>query len=130
LQQLLRILAVHGLAVALAVGAVGAAHVRAFVPLKAQPAQRFENLVLGILRGAGLVRVLDADDELPAMAARKGLVHQRHVGGADVRLAGGGWCDADADGHVTCWLPWRRVSSRFSRRWFCPRFSSPPSSPG
>ena len=82
----------------LAVRAEGAADVGAFVPLQAEPAESVEDHLLGGGDEAGAVGVLDAQDELAAALAGVEEVEQANVGRADVRVAGGRGCDADADG--------------------------------
>ena len=72
----------------LAVGRERAADVRALVPVQPEPAQGVEDLLLGVLAEARAVGVLDAQDELAALLAHEGEVEQRHVGRADVRVAG------------------------------------------
>ena len=92
------VLAVDFGALGLAVGAVGAADVGAFVPGEAEPAQGVEDHLLGCGDEAGAVGVLDAEDELAVALAGEDEVEQADVGGADVGVAGGGGSDADADG--------------------------------
>ena len=96
-QQFLAIGLIHVLAVGLAVGTVGAADIRAFRPFEAAPFQRVQHLLLEFRRRARGVRVLDAQDEGAVVLFRKEVVEQRDIGGADMRLAGRGGCDADAD---------------------------------
>ena len=85
-------------ALGLAIRAVGAADVGAFVPVEAEPAQGVEDHLLGGGDEAGAVGVLDAEDELAAALAGVDEVEQADVGGANVRVAGGRRGDADADG--------------------------------
>ena len=91
-------LAVDFGALGLAVGAVGAADVGAFVPGEADPLEGVEDHLLGGGDEAGAVGVLDAQDELAAALAGEEVVEQADVGGADVGVAGGRGGDADADG--------------------------------
>ena len=97
-EQHVAVLAVDFGALGLAVGAVGAADVGAFVPGEAEPAEGVEDLLLGGGDEAGAVGVFDAQDELAAALAGVDVVDQADVGGADVRVAGGTGSDADADG--------------------------------
>ena len=83
---------------ALPVGRVGAADIGALVVGQPQPGQRVEDLLLAALDVAGLVGVLDAQDEPAAGLAGPGEVEQRHVGGPDVRVAGGRRGDTGASG--------------------------------
>ena len=82
---------------ALPVGAEGPAHVRPFVPDKAQPAQGLEDHPLAGGMGALAVGVLDAQQELAARLLGERVVEERDVGGADVRVARGRRCDACPD---------------------------------
>jgi hypothetical protein len=91
----LGVLAVDFGAFGLAVGAVGAADVGAFVPGEAEPAEGVEDHLLGGGDEAGAVGVFDAEDELAAALAGVDVVEQADVGGAYVGVAGGGGSDAD-----------------------------------
>ncbi len=91
-------LAVDFGALGLAVGAVGAADVGAFVPGEAEPAEGVEDLLLGGGDEAGAVGVFDAEDEFAVALAGVEVVDEADVGGAYVGVAGGGGSDADADG--------------------------------
>src|SRR6185436_7118250 len=62
-EQLRGVRAVDLPALALAVRPLGAADVRALIPVQAEPAQRGENRGLALARAAHRVRVLDAQDE-------------------------------------------------------------------
>ena len=53
------VLAVHGFAFALAVGAMGTAHVHAFVEFDAAPGQRLNDKLLGTRHKARLIRVFN-----------------------------------------------------------------------
>ncbi len=98
--QLLGVLLVDLAALALAVGTMRAAHIRALVPLDAQPAQGVEYLLLGLAGGAQLVRILDAQDELATVLTGEAEIEEGDVGGTDVRVTGGRRRDAGADsGH-------------------------------
>ncbi|MNZ74188.1 hypothetical protein D3C78_926310 [compost metagenome] len=83
---------------ALPVRAVRAADVRAFVPFDAEPAQGIEDLLFRLARGAQLVGVFDAQDELTAVLLGKAVVEQGDVGGADMGVAGRRWRDTRAYG--------------------------------
>ena len=96
-EEQVAVLAVDFGALGLAVGAVGAADVGAFVPGEAEPAEGVEDLLLGGGDEAGAVGVFDAEDELAAALAGVDVVDEADVGGADVGVAGGGGSDADAD---------------------------------
>ena len=85
-------------ALGLAVGAVGAAYVGAFVPGEADPFEGVEDHLLGGGDEAGAVGVLDAEDELAAALGGVEEVEEADVGGADVGVAGWRGGDADADG--------------------------------
>jgi len=87
--ELVGILPVHGLALALLVGAVGAAHALAFVNHDAAPGQRFQNVLLSAGHEAVLVRVLDAEEHLAAQLAGQQVVVQSRAYAADVQRPGG-----------------------------------------
>ena len=74
---------------------VRAAHLDALVPVQAEPAQRVEQLQVGLLRVARRVGVLDAEHERAARVARVRPVEQRRADQADVRRAGGRGAEAD-----------------------------------
>ena len=97
-EENLDVLAVDLGAFGLAVRAVGAADVGAFIPGEAEPVEGVEDLLLGGGDEAGAVGVLDAQDELAAALAGVDEVEQADVGGSNVGVAGGRGGDADADG--------------------------------
>src|SRR3954468_275924 len=78
-------------ALRLVIRAMIAAGLDALVPRQAQPPKVGENRVGRLARRALEVRVLDAEDERPAVAAGEQPVEQRRAGVADVELAGGTW---------------------------------------
>ena len=84
-------------ALRLAVGGVGAAHIRALVPGQPQPVQRVEDLLLAVGAEPRPVGVLDAQHETAALLAREREVEQGHVCRADVRVSGRRGGDAQAD---------------------------------
>ncbi len=100
LNQRLGILSVHMLAFALPIRAMGAAHVRAFVPAQPQPLERIQNHLLGLVRGAGLIRVFNSQNELTTVLVGKTAIEQGNIGGAYVRVTGGRRRYAGADGHA------------------------------
>jgi hypothetical protein len=67
---------------------------------KAEPGQAVEDLLHRLLRGTRLVRVLDAQEVLPAVPPREQRVEQRRPRPADVEEAGGRGREAGADGHA------------------------------
>ena len=85
-------------ALGLAVWAVRATDVGAFIPREADPAQRVKDHLLGGGHEAGAVGVFNAEHEFAAALLGEDVVEQADVGGADVRVAGGRRCDANADG--------------------------------
>ncbi len=91
-------LAVDFGALGLAVGAVGASDVGAFVPVEAEPAEGVEDFLFGGGDEAGAVGVFDAEDEFAVALAGVEEVDEADVGGAYVGVACGGGGDADADG--------------------------------
>ena len=92
----LDVLAIDFGALGLAVGAVRAADVGAFVPGEAEPAEGVEDLLLGRGDEAGAVGVFDAEDELAFALTGEEIVDEADVCRSDVGVAGGGWSDADA----------------------------------
>src|SRR5690606_22325897 len=92
----------------LAIGAVGAALVRALVPVQMQPFQRSQDVILGLAGTAHLVGVLDAQDELATVLAGKAQIEEGNVGSADVGVAGRRWRDARTDGGHGRFRPWKR----------------------
>ena len=99
LEQLLGMATVDVEPFALPIRAVVAPDIRPFVPLDAGPAQRLEDGRLGSRRAAGAIGIFDAQDEPPSPAVGEDLVEQRHVGSANMGIAGGAWCDSGADWH-------------------------------
>ncbi len=98
-QQLVRVLAVDGAALALTVGSVRPAAVGALVPLQAEPAERLEDHRLAGARAALAVGVLDAQHELPAVLSGERVVEERDVGGAHVRVSRRARGNARSDRH-------------------------------
>ena len=99
LQEPLGMLPVDVLALALAVGGMGAALVRALVPVQAQPLEGVDDGGFGLLAAARLIRVLNAQQELAASLACMAEAEKRHIGGAQMRVASGRWGDSGPDGH-------------------------------
>ena len=99
LQQPIDMLAIERLALALPIGRMGAADIRPLVPLDAKPSQGIQNRPLRSRRAARRIRILDADDELPAPAFGQGPVEQSGIGRAQMGRAGGRGSDAGANGH-------------------------------
>src|SRR5690606_14785844 len=73
------------------------ADVGALVPRQADPAQGLEDHGLAVGARPGPIGVLDAEDELAAVLARKDVVEQRDVRRAHVGIAGGRRGDANPD---------------------------------
>ncbi len=99
--QLVEHLAVEVATLGLPVGAVRSADQRALVPVEPQPLHRADHRVERLLGAALLVGVLDAEDEGATMVAREGPVVERRASEADVRGAGRGRAETDANGHNT-----------------------------
>src|SRR5690606_33339475 len=70
----------------------------AFVPVDAEPRQVAQDALGRLFGGAGLIRVLDAEEESAAHPARKGPAEERRSGAADVQMAGGRGSEAGDDG--------------------------------
>ena len=79
----------EGFAFALAVGAVGAALVGAFVGFEAGPLEGVEDVLFGSGDVAALVGVFDAEDEGAAVAAGIEIVIEDGADAAEVKAAGG-----------------------------------------
>ena len=86
----------HDLAVA--IEALGLEE-RPLVVLEAEPGHAVEDRLHGLVGRAGPVGVLDAQHELPAVAARVEPAEERGAGAADVQVAGGARGEAGSDGH-------------------------------
>ena len=83
--------------VALTIGRIGATNVRAFIPIKAEPFDVFNELGF-IARFAALkVGIFDAEDEDSALLAREKPVEKRGARVAYVNLSGGRWGKANAN---------------------------------
>src|SRR5215469_1505773 len=98
IQQAVGMLAINGEALGLAIGTEGAAHVRAFVPVETQPLQIGDQLIFEAGFAAVDVRVFDAEHHGPTLLAREKPIEESGAGVADVKVAGRGWSEADADG--------------------------------
>ncbi|CAM5544968.1 hypothetical protein SCALM49S_03598 [Streptomyces californicus] len=72
----------------LAVGGVRAADLGALVPVQAEPAHRVEQLLVGLLRVARRVGVLDPEDQGALVVPGEGPVEQRRPDQAHVGVAG------------------------------------------
>ena len=83
-------------ALRLEVGAGLPANLGAFVPVKAKPLHGVEDDLRVLFRGALGVGVLDAQDERAARSAGERPVVDGRAGAADVQLARGGRCEANA----------------------------------
>src|SRR6185312_8346894 len=70
---------------------------RPLVPVELEPLHRVEDGLLRFLRRALEVGVLDAQDELAAVAARVGPVEERRAGAPEVEIPGGARREAGAD---------------------------------
>ncbi len=70
-KQLLDVLAINRGALALTIRAVRAADVRAFIPIEPAPAQRLQDRPLALAGAARSIGILDAQDELAAVAGAR-----------------------------------------------------------
>ena len=89
-------------ALRLVVRPIVAADIGAFVPVQLQPAQGIKDVLLRPLHLAGDVGVLDADDELAAVATGEEPVKQSRADIAHVGIAGGAGGKADSNGFFHC----------------------------
>ncbi len=97
-KQPVDVLAVDRLTLGLAVRAVGAGLLGAFVPVELHLAQRAQDLGDGLVGRARRVGVFDAQDEVAAVLAGEDVVVQGGARPAQVKVAGGRRCKADANG--------------------------------
>ena len=126
--KLVRRFLVKGTALALPIGPMGSAHLRALIPLKPKPTEGLQNRGFAFRRGARLVRVFNAQEELPPLAASKGHVEQGNVGSANVGIPRGARRNAGTDGHGHSWLG--EISAAHHSAAPRPRFNLPtPESP-
>ena len=95
--ELLEIGVVNIVALALEVGTAVAALHGAFIPVQAQPLHAGEDCAGGFLRVAGVVRILNAEDEGAARLAGEQPVEQGGACAADVEVARGGRCESCSD---------------------------------
>ena len=86
-QELFRIFLINAQAFSLAVRAIGAADVDAFIPGDAQPFQGFLDVFFRFRRRTLAVRIFDADDELTVVVLGNEVVEQCRTGTADVERA-------------------------------------------
>jgi nondiscriminating glutamyl-tRNA synthetase len=95
-----------------------AGHLGAFVPIESQPVEPIEDVLLERDGAAGLVGVLEAEDERATDVARVEVVEKRGPRGPDVERPGRAWCDADADrrGRIRGHAGATGVSTRPARR--------------
>src|SRR5919201_1263864 len=70
--------------------------VRAFVPVKPEPAQILEDAGLRFTSRSLDIGILDAQDECAVLAARQQPVEKRGARVAHVQLAGGAWRESDS----------------------------------
>ena len=73
-----------------------AAHLGAFIPLHAQPLEIGDEIDQGLGVVAGLIGVLDAEQEIAADVPGEEPVEQRGAGPADMQITGGTGGEADA----------------------------------
>ena len=95
--QALQVLLVDGRALALPVRAVGAANPRTLIPVHSKPAQARVDDIEELLAVAGLVGVLDPQDEDPTGMPGIEPVEERRAGAADMEEPGGAGGKADSD---------------------------------
>src|SRR5205085_992118 len=74
-------------ALRLIIGAIGAAHIRPFIPMQTEPAEAIEDWLQSFGDVALLVRIVDAQDELPTMPPGKEPVKERCAHAADMEIA-------------------------------------------
>lgn len=73
---------------------------RAFIPIEAEPLEAVDDALDEFGLVALGVGILDAKDHGAALLAGVEPVEESGAGAADVEIAGGGWCEANADGGV------------------------------
>src|SRR5215472_11082151 len=89
--------AIDGEALGLAIRAEGAAHVRALVPVQPQPLQVGDELIFEADFAAVDVGVFDAEHHGSTLLAGEEPIEERGAGVADMKVASGGWSEADTD---------------------------------
>ena len=78
-----------------------ALEIRAFVEIKAQPVHGVDDGVCHFLGRAGLIRVLDAQDEFAVVLAGVEIIEERGAGASDMQIPGGAGGETGHDlGHV------------------------------
>ena len=102
-------------ALALAIRGMRATDIGAFVPRQAEPVQRIEDHLLGLGACAGLVGVLDPEDEFATLLLGEDVVEQRDLGGPDVRVTGRRWCNSHTHGRHSAALLTRHGNVR--KQW-------------
>src|SRR5882672_11187413 len=85
--QLLGIALIQGKTLRLPVRSVRAAHIRAFVPLQPDPAQRAQDRFFITSMRARLIRVFNTDEKLPTVGSGKDIVKEPNIGGPHVGYA-------------------------------------------
>ena len=84
------------------------------IPIETQPAQSVQNRLGRLGRGTGVIRILDPQQELSAVVARKQPVEQRRARAANVQIPGGRGGETGDDGRsgsssghrtLTFWKP-------------------------
>src|SRR6266508_5380795 len=95
--KLLQVTFVKFCALALQIWPKIAAHMRAFIPVQAEPLQPFVNCGRRFFDMARLVGVFDSQNELSAVMPRKEPVKKRRSRAAEVEIAGGRGGETDAD---------------------------------
>ena len=88
--ELVGILAVHGLAVTLSVGTEGASKMDTFIKFDAQPVESLYDILFGTRHKAALIGILDTENHLSAVLAGEKVVVEGGTHTADVKRPRGG----------------------------------------
>src|SRR5262245_35440604 len=96
--QFLGIALIQGETLRLPVRSVWTAHIRAFVPLQPDPAQRAQDRFFIASVRARLIRVFNTDEKLPAVGAGKDIIKQPNIGGPYMGYAR--WTRGNTDTYV------------------------------
>src|SRR5215475_10682645 len=85
--QFLGIALIQGKTLRLSVRSIRTTHIRAFVPLQPDPAQRAQDRFLIASVRARLISVFNTDEKLPAVGAGKDIIKQPNIGGPHMGYA-------------------------------------------
>src|SRR5258708_22069228 len=91
---------INGPTLALPIGTVRSADLRAFVPCEAEPVQTAENRGFGLRSASRRIRIFNAQNELATMLPGKAVVEQRNIRRAYVGITRRRRCYSSSDDRV------------------------------